>query len=273
MSKYYFMFALIVVSLIYPAINLYKQFEENSELDAYLKENNLNNLPVSKDNAYRVSDQLRADFNVNQETFKHLSFKGRPFLREPASEILEYKEGLCGEGTRVLINLLERLGYDATRVSLYNRKLHSSHTLVSVKEADREYFVDSINSMSQVNQFLKTKDINASEFHLLKYIDDLGQRKAAARSQDGTGREPDEEFFFNKYWLYSYEAQPFSKIFSKLGMDVRAFNLDRPNRLISSLAEKPYLINFALSLLVPILLIVLSLVMLLLDRMKSRKAL
>ncbi len=263
--------ALLMASLSVPGINLYSQLKENNELEDYLNQHGLRKLTHSKENAYLVSDQLRADFNVKQDTFKHLSFKSRPFLREPASELLQYKEGLCGEGTRVLINLLARLGYDATRVTLYNRKLHASHTLVSVKEGNREYFVDSINSMSEVNKLLKLKDINTADFHVMKYIDDLNERKELAKSQDNNIRAEDEEFFFDKYWLYSYEAKPYSKIFSKLGMDVRAFNLQRPGRFVSSLAEKPYLISFFASLAVPLFIISIMATMAAFDRKKFNK--
>jgi hypothetical protein len=44
------------------------------------------------------------------------------------------------------------------------------------------------------------------------------------------------------YYLFSYEAVPWTKMLAKLGMNMRVFNLERPPHLISALAEQPFLI-------------------------------
>ena len=57
----------------------------------------------------------------------------RPFLRRGTEWLLRAREGWCGEGTRVMVNLLGRLGFDATRVTLYDAQLRAVHTLVSIR--------------------------------------------------------------------------------------------------------------------------------------------
>ena len=221
---------------------LYQQHSENKLVDNYIEENQLQNLPITKETAFLVSDRLRGEFNIKVDTYKHLKFSKRPFLRESCAYLLTYKEGLCGEGSRVLVNILGRMGFDATRVTLYNRKLHSSHTLVSVLINKNEYLVDSINSSQEVNRFLRNNDVSTTDFNVMKYVDDLDERKRIARAPSAKEKSEDYEVFFNKYWLYSYEAKPYSKIFSKLGLGLVAFNLERPGKHISFLAEKPSLI-------------------------------
>lgn len=242
--KYKLLLVLFVLSLLPPGYFFYKQYQENELIESYLREHNFIGLERNKENAFLISDQLRKDFNVEQSTFKHLTFKNRPFLREPTLELLQYKEGLCGEGTRVLVNLYNYLGYDATRLTLYNRNLHGSHTLISIVDNGNEYFVDSINSMDEVNAILKKYDINASSFNLMAYIDDLATRKKIAKQKKINKNTDEIAYFLDKYWLYSYEATPYSKLLKKLGIDVRAFNFSRTNRFFSDLAEKPFMINF-----------------------------
>jgi hypothetical protein len=238
--------------MIAPSYYSYKQYTEDLAIEQYLKEHNLVGLPLNKATAIRVSDQLRKDFNVDLPTFKRMSYKNRPFLREPSLELIEHKEGLCGEGSRLLVNLLNRLGYDATRVTLYNRQLHPSHTIVSAKVSDKEFFVDSINSTQQENDLIKKYDIGPSDFHIMKYMDELHQRINFIQTNKNRKHKADLQFFFDKYWLFSYEAKPYSKILNKLGYDMRVFNYSRPKKFISELAEKPYMILFYITMIPPV---------------------
>lgn len=218
---------------------LLRQAEEDRVVRDYLEQNGLAGLPRSKESAVRISQQVRRDFEIDESRFKTLKMATRPFLREDTAFLLRHKEGLCGEGTRVLVNLLLQEGYDATRLTLYDRVLFPAHTLVSVKLGEHEFLLDSINSPGPVNEFLNTRDIATDDFRLLHYSDDLGTRTDAARKL--TVERPDGEFF-NQFWLYSYEAIPYTKLLTKARRDVRVFNLDRPARIMSALAEKPNLI-------------------------------
>ncbi len=232
----------LLLLLMSPSIYFsFLQYQENSSLDQYLKKNNLIALKLDKTTAFNVSDQIRSDFNTNESSFTSLDMMNRPFLRESSLVLLNYKEGLCGEGTRLIVNLLNRLGFNATRITLYNSKLQPAHTLVSVVIDKKEFLVDSINSSQNVNDLLKRIDISSNDFNLMHYSSDPEiRRKFIVKDYESNIKGYTD--FFNIYWLYSYEATPYSKLITKLGFDVRIFNFKRPNHYISNLAEKPYLI-------------------------------
>lgn len=242
------------LALIPSAHYAYRQLQENRIVDHYLNSRGLASLPVSKASAIRVSDQIRSDFNVKRSSFVALKMGDRPFLREDTRFLLTHKEGECGEGTRVIINLLSRLGFDATRITLYDRTLNPAHTLVSVVIDGSEYFVDSINSSVEWNGLLKTYDVSTLHFNVLPYEGNIITRTDSSKKAASLGTPESLAGFLNHYWLYSYEAIPYSKLLSKARMSVRAFNLERPHRLVSLLAEKPNLLmfffTFALSLLI-----------------------
>lgn len=216
----------------------YMQVQENMIVDQYLSSAKLVGLPISKETAVRVSNQVRKDFNINESSFGTLNLAERPFLREDVGFLLTHKEGVCGEGTRVIVNLLNRLGFDATRITLYNKQLQSAHTLVSVLIDENEFFVDSINSSAEVNKLLVNTDISTNDFNFLHYTDNLSKRREFVKSSH---IDKPEEYvkFFNNYWLYSYEATPYSKLLIKVGFDMKVLNFDRPNHWLSLIAEKP----------------------------------
>jgi hypothetical protein len=242
-----------VIALLPSMYYAYMQIEENKIVDHYLSQNKLGGLPVSKETAIRVSDQVRDDFNVNESSFTALNLAERPFLRKDVGFLLTHKEGLCGEGTRVIVNLLSRLGFNASRITLFNRELQSAHTLVSVVIDEQEFFLDSINSTEEVNELLRNNNISSNDFNLMHYSDNISTRREFART--GQSRIDQEGLikFFDRYWLYSYEATPYSKILTKIGFDVRVFNFKRPNQWISVLSEKPNKIMFLFTLIVSVL--------------------
>lgn len=235
----YFLFLAV---LTMPGISfLFLQHKENISIDNYLVNAGLVGQEVSKQTAIRVAQKIRQDFNTDIEAFEALDIFNRPFLRESTQFLLKHKEGLCGEGTRVLVNVLNRLGFDSTRVTLYDDRLNSAHTLVAVKIDEREFFVDSINSWPSVTRLLEQKDVSTADFALSKYSNSLAERhqfRNHVTAVDGDVKEA----FLDKFWLYSYEATPYTKVATKMGMNVRIFNFKRPPRFISGLAEKPYLI-------------------------------
>ncbi len=131
-NKYFVVVALWIVLLLPSAYYGFQQTRENEILDNYISENKLVNLPVNKQTAVLVSEQIRKDFNVNENEFVALNLNKRPFLREDTAFLLTYREGVCGfEGTRVIVNLLNRLGFDATRITLYNQQLFNRYKVYS----------------------------------------------------------------------------------------------------------------------------------------------
>lgn len=218
------------------------QAHEHSAIDRYLEETGLHGAPLTRETAVRVSQAVRQNFLVDEERFEALNVGHQPFLRASTLELLEAREGLCGEGTRVIINLLTELGFDATRVVLFNRHLESSHTLVSVELDGREFFLDTINSMPEITRLLETEDVSSRHFHVLHYTDDLKERRQLAAEQKTAHTEAMAPFFYH-FWLYSYEALPYAKLLTTVGIDVRVFSFQRPFRFISSWAEKPNLIR------------------------------
>ena len=225
-----------------------KQMQENAVLSEYLDQTNLPENNSAWENAKILSEKLRSEFEVDESKFHTLKMSDRPFLRESSTTLLDIKEGQCGEGTRVLVNLLNKAGYDATRISLYDNKLNSSHTLVSLRVNDEEYLIDSINTQEVMNTFLNTNQINSKSFSVVKYDDDVTVRNASLNElykKDALASNIDdtvEARFYKRFKYYSYEAVPYTKLFSVVGMDVRIMNFERPSRFTSSLAEKPYLI-------------------------------
>ena len=246
-KKYYLVLSLTCAIALLPSMYYaYRQVEENRIVDRYLSSNNLVGYPVSKETAVRVSNQVRTDFNIKETSFVALNLAERPFLREDVGFLLTHKEGVCGEGARVVANLLNRLGFDATRITLFNRNLQASHTLVSVLIDEHEFLVDSINSSEAANKLLINSDISSNDFNLLHYSNDIStRRKFVNVNRSNQAKEYVE--FFDHYWLYSYEATPYSKLLTKIGIDVRVFNFDRPSRWLSIMAEKPNSVRFFVS--------------------------
>lgn len=224
--------------IVPPLFFLAQQWREERLISAYLAENGLLDLPFSKASAVAVSSAVRRDFQNDESQFAFIDMNDRPFLRETAGDLLLHREGLCDAGTRVIVNLLTRLGYDATRLTLYNKNLESTHTLVSVVLGDREFLVDSIGSPPGVTELTVEKDIRTDMFNVLHYSDNSAERRQFRLSEVSD----EEQLFFSEYWLYSYEALPFTKLLTKLGVDARIFNFDRPLRFLSVLAEKPNLL-------------------------------
>lgn len=235
--------ALMVVASLVPAGWYAARLRgERVVVDAYLRERGLAGLPVTKETAVRVSQAVRADFEIDQTKWRRLDYTNRPFLRRGPGWLLEAREGLCGEGTRVLVALLGRLGFDATRVTLYNAHLQGVHTLVSVKLGDRETFIDSINSPEDFNRLLNTQDVSAEDFRIVHYSGDILERHAAAAAvaaRDTATTDPVRARFLDFYRAYSYEAIPVSKLAHAAGLDWRVFNFNRPPRWVSALAESP----------------------------------
>jgi hypothetical protein len=116
--------------------------------------------------------------------------------------------------------------------------LDSAHTVVSVRLGGREFLLDTVNSPEAVNHFLNDRDVSTADFMLLHYSDDIDIRRAFA-AQTRVRTDPP---FFSRFWIFSYEALPYSKLLTRARWDVRVFNFDRPPRMLSALSEKPNLL-------------------------------
>lgn len=231
----------LAATLAAPAAFLGAQLDEDRAVDAFITEAGLEATPVTRATAWRVSDAVRAAFNVDEPTFSRLDMADRPFLRNDTAFLLDAREGLCGEGTRVLVNVLGRLGFDATRISLYDRTLSAAHTLVSVEIGGAEFLVDSINSPPSVNGFLRSRDVSAASFPIAAYTADITARRETLAAIDaGALADGGEAAFFERYLFPSYEGLPWTKLANAAGARVQILNFDRPPRVLSLLAEKPH---------------------------------
>jgi hypothetical protein len=173
--------------------------------------------------------------------------------------VLREREAGCAEMTRVLVNMLDRMGFDATRLTLYDRVLMNTHTLVSVEIDGRDFLLDSKGGGAWVNRMLRETNISVNDFHLLSYTDDIVSREKRARSLSRV-TYPQHDFskrFFDDFRIYSFEALPITKLLSRMGIDWRVFNFWRPPKWISTLAERPNQILAVFWLVVAILLDVL----------------
>ncbi len=226
----------VVLGLLPAGFFVLRQLREDRFVRTYLQENGLAGLPVTRETAVRVSDHVREVFNTDESTFVAIDMARRPFLRHDVAWLLTHREGLCGQGARAVIGLLQGLGFDATRIHLYDRHFRSSHSLVSVVLDGEEFLVDSIFSAPAFNRLLRTENIGVEVFPLVGYADDLTARREAFRKlESDTAWAP----FAERFVAYSYEAVPVTKVLNKVGLDLQVFNFRRPPLWVSSLAEKP----------------------------------
>jgi hypothetical protein len=87
--------------------------------------------------------QARVRATANGRFYKA---RTRPLLRHTAWETWVHGEGLCGEGTRLIVNLLRARGIAASRVSLSNDATGFYHVAVAVHDGRGWRLVDSIGS-------------------------------------------------------------------------------------------------------------------------------
>ena len=235
------MLGLMIGVLYAPAVYYFiAQSREDALVREYLESSGLVGLSLGKQTAERIAAQVRRDFNTAEDTFTALDYESSPFLRHDTHFLLTHREGTCGQGTRVIINLLLAMGFeDVTRITLYDRYLNASHTLLAVRDGDRSYLVDSINTRPWFTAFLESHDVYVDQFPIMSHFDSMAMRRAWV--DEIKAKEYDEEWsrIFERFWTYSYEATPLSKILGSLGLRIQAFSLERPSPTISRLAERP----------------------------------
>lgn len=233
-----------IVLLLGALYFFYLQYKEDRYLDEFIRKNGFST-KVSWDSAIQVSKFLRGIFNTDHKLFQRLFMEKRPFLREDAKFLLEAREGLCGEGARVLVCILTRMGIDATRVTLFTRWLHPSHTVVSVLVSGDEYLIDTINSQPKSNDYLNSKKISTADFKVMGYIPNVDERRAIKKKmiEDAATSNIEQNAFFSKYWFYSYDALPVTKVLAALRIHWRVMIFRRPNKYLSYISERPNLIK------------------------------
>lgn len=228
----------MVLALMPAAYFAWLQCAELDAIDQYIAAHALQASALDFESAKRVSQVIRDDFLTDTEQFSALDLSDRPFLRESTLFLLEHREGLCGEGTRVLISVLHRLGFDAARVSLYDRNLRSAHTLAAVRLDGRNVLIDSINSHKETTRLLESERVTPKLFGQLQYADST-YNPAYDKAKPATNVSPDVALFKKRFWMYSYETLPLTKLLAKLGLESRVFIRDRPPRSLAILAERP----------------------------------
>ena len=237
--------------------NLYLHAMENRLIGEYIAQMQIDPGAFSSDREYlhAISDYVNSDFNTNEREWKHIDLWERPFLRESVSTLLAHKEGLCGEGTRVLVRIFQSLGYDATRIAFAGKNFRTPHALISVQIGGEELIVDSINYTPELNRILKSSNVSTDMLDLVHYRTRLTDREASSRTSEFS------EYFEEKFVSYSYAALPYDKFLNALGFNVHLFNYDRPSRAVSYLAESVYLVHAILLLVPALLLLILAVVL------------
>lgn len=246
----YIILCLIVLTVIWVAYFGVFECKERRAIKQFIQSHDLNKLEKCRASSNQVVELIRETFNSDYKTFKHLNIESRSFLRESTLELLRHKEGLCGEGTRVITKILLRLGYDATRITLFTRDLRSAHTLVSVKLDGNDFFADSINTMESAHKMISDSEFSIKDFSFIDY----GQHSLTG----GKGKEEGYKPLLEKYWLYSFEALPLTKLLQVLKFKIRVFNHHRPPVWLSYLAESPYMVKTVLGFLTLSLLVFLG---------------
>lgn len=241
----------VIVILIFK--NLYLHYKEGEILDQYILEMNMNRNDFASESEFfsKISDYLDNDFNTDVESWKYSNLIERSFLRSSVMELLELKEGVCGEGTRMMIRILQALGYDATRLAFYDKRFGAAHALVSVQTNTNEILVDTINFNKELHEILRNNNVTTQSIDIVYY-----DERFHDINRDITS--PFSKFFKKNYATYSYESIPYVKLVSKLGANKHIFNFTRPNKQVSYLAESVYLTKALFYIFIFVVLIVIS---------------
>lgn len=225
----------VVFLLVMMIFQFVRHLREEQQVALFLNHHQLQGDSGSLERAIATSDLVRSVFNVDSKSWKFMNKASEPALDFSCADLLQWREGNCGKGTRVLVKLLHYQGYNACRITLQGRGFsnRASHTLVSVIINGEEYFIDSVNSIDEINQYLRNNQVNASSLGLTDYKD----RSKKTVSQLDTASVVNRLFI-----AYSYESIPYTKLFSMAGLNMRILNFDRPGAFVGYLAESIYLI-------------------------------
>jgi hypothetical protein len=106
--------------------------------------------------AYRVLDAVAARVRPlrNGEFYR---VNDRPLLRHTAWQTWTYGEGLCGEGARLILNLLRAQGIPASRVNLLNNKTGFYHVAVAYWDRGEWWLLDSVNAPGRFGKWSRKR--------------------------------------------------------------------------------------------------------------------
>ena len=118
----------------------------------YLNENSIINGEMSSyEKSIGIRDFILRSINTDLRTCKFFDYSRRPLWGYRVSDILKSREGQCGEGTRLLINILSALDIPSRRVYLYNYTMN--HALVEIFDGKYWILLDSINSPPNFREY------------------------------------------------------------------------------------------------------------------------
>lgn len=235
-SRKTFFVIVIIFFFVVNIVFLCFHYIETSVVNKFIENHALKFPGQSKKNAFLISENLRAEFEVDTTKWKinPTDFAKLPFFRTSVKKLLSSREALCGGGARVLCRILLESGYNATRVVLFTRNFGAmGHVIVSIMVNGKEYFIDTLNSPDDLNELLKKYDINSDVIKIIPYKQRYNKKFIDVRySKDSLISN-----FQRNYIAYSYEAVPFSKLLNSIGFDVYVLNLKRPPFIFSYFAE------------------------------------
>lgn len=152
--------------------------------------------------------------------------RNRPVLRHRARETWEHAEGYCGEGARVMVNMLDAPDVRAARIILH-MTTGGQHIAVAYFHDGQWFLADSINSPAGFNDWL------GSEPRPLKSLIRLEDR-------NGTTVPVVTNPFFNRYSFFNW-----SRLF---GSSLEVYQTFPFPRIVTLMMENPPLVWIAVKL-------------------------
>ncbi len=102
----------------------------------------------------KIGDAARSRI-TSLDNGRFYDLRNRPVLRHRARETWEHAEGYCGEGARVMVNMLDSLGIRAARIILH-MTTGGQHIAIAYFHDGEWFLANSINSPADFNVWLGT---------------------------------------------------------------------------------------------------------------------
>lgn len=144
-----FLFLVLTVwaisSLLFSAGDFAQFLSEERRLRKVLSEIGVEGMD-RREAARAIQSAVRSRVTAVPKKGKFYDVADRPALRHTAVETWTHAEGQCGEGARLIVNLLLANGIEASRINLSNEKTQFYHTAVAYQAEGKWWLLDSINS-------------------------------------------------------------------------------------------------------------------------------
>lgn len=137
----------VLLMALVPGRDLYSYYIERTQLQGVVDSLELAGKSPGEAAAL-IQHAVRARTSTRSNGL-HYSVKSRPKLRHTAWQTWQMAEGQCGEGARLIVNLLQLAGVPATRVNLTNSSPRFYHTAVAYQDKGEWWFLDTINSSAE----------------------------------------------------------------------------------------------------------------------------